>query len=142
MSIVYRSLLFRLKHLLWKSVIKENAQKWWLLFASPKSTMDIMIHIQVFDKNRMLNYFYSINILGHSVVNSQYDSITWYLNLKLFPYWGGKCKELAQETCYNKPTPVNVPEMVTLMAPSPSQVCGPMTVTLPTVKCEEVTEEK
>ena len=55
---------------------------------------------------------------------------------------GGKCKELAQETCYNKPTPVNVPEMVMLMVPSPSQECGPMTVTLPTVQCEEVTEEK
>ena len=53
-----------------------------------------------------------------------------------------KCKELAQETCYNKPTTAPRQEKVTLMVPSPSQDCGPMQVEIPTVTCEEVTEER
>ena len=53
-----------------------------------------------------------------------------------------KCKEIAQETCYNRPSTVPKPTSVTVMVPSPSQECGPMTVTIPTVQCEDITEEK
>ena len=53
-----------------------------------------------------------------------------------------KCKEIAQETCYNKPSTVPRPESVTVMVPSPSQECGPMTIKIPTVQCEDITEEK
>ena len=53
-----------------------------------------------------------------------------------------KCKEIAQETCYNRPSTVPRPESVTVMVPSPSQECGPMTVKIPTVQCEDITEEK
>ena len=53
-----------------------------------------------------------------------------------------KCKEIAQETCYNRPSTVPRPTSVTVMVPSPSQECGPMTIKIPTVQCEDITEEK
>ena len=63
------------------------------------------------------------------------------------PGYGGygyqpKCKELAQETCFNKPSTIPREEEVTLMVPTPSQECGPMQVEIPTITCEEVTEER
>ena len=64
------------------------------------------------------------------------------------PGYGGyggyhsKCKELAQETCYNKPSTAPRQEEVTLMVPTPSQECSPMQVQIPTINCEEVTEER
>jgi len=51
------------------------------------------------------------------------------------------CKEIAQETCYNKPSTVPKSEPVTLMVPTPSQDCGPQQITIPTVQCEDITEE-
>ena len=53
-----------------------------------------------------------------------------------------KCKELAQETCFNTPATVPRQEEVTLMVPTPSQECCPMQVEIPTVTCEEVREER
>ena len=53
-----------------------------------------------------------------------------------------KCKELAQETCFNSPATQPRPEEVTLMVPSPSQDCGPMQVEVPSVTCQEVREER
>jgi len=52
------------------------------------------------------------------------------------------CKEIAQETCYNKPSLSLKPEQVTLMVPEPSQDCGPRTLSIPTVTCEDITEER
>ena len=51
-------------------------------------------------------------------------------------------QEIAQETCYNRPSTAPRPESVTVMVPSPSMDCGPATLTLPTVACEDITEEK
>jgi len=52
------------------------------------------------------------------------------------------CKEIAQETCYNKPATQPTQEQVTLMVPTPSQDCGPQQITIPTVQCEDITEER
>jgi len=52
------------------------------------------------------------------------------------------CKEIAQETCYNKPSAGPKPEQVTLMVPTPNQDCGPQQITIPTVQCEDITEER
>ena len=51
-------------------------------------------------------------------------------------------QEIAQETCYNRPSTAPRAESVTVMVPSPSMDCGPATLTLPTVACEDITEEK
>ena len=51
-------------------------------------------------------------------------------------------QEIAQETCYNRPSTAPRAEAVTVMVPSPSMDCGPATLTLPTVACEDITEEK
>ena len=51
-------------------------------------------------------------------------------------------QEIAQETCYNRPSTAPRAEAVTVMVPSPSMDCGPATLTLPTVTCEDITEEK
>jgi len=52
------------------------------------------------------------------------------------------CKEIAQETCYNKPQVQPKQTEVELQAPEPKQNCGPMRVMLPTVECEDITEER
>ena len=73
------------------------------------------------------------------------------------------CKEIAQETCYNRPSAGPKPEQVssekgekmigaliesliclqvTLMVPTPTQDCGPQQITIPTVQCQDITEEK
>merc|ERR1719483_1694365 len=52
------------------------------------------------------------------------------------------CKEIAQETCYNRPSAGPKTETVTLMVPTPSQDCGPQQITIPTVQCEDITEER
>jgi len=53
-----------------------------------------------------------------------------------------KCEEIAQETCYNKPVVVPTSQQVNVRVPSPEMSCGPQTFNLPTVDCQEVTEER
>jgi len=51
------------------------------------------------------------------------------------------CEEIAQETCFNKPIVQAVPTQVDVKLPEPKKECGPMRVMLPTVQCEEITEQ-
>jgi len=52
------------------------------------------------------------------------------------------CKEVSQETCYNKPMvmPMDVPVMVTY--PEPMKTCMDKPIMLPRVSCEDIMEEK
>merc|ERR1711936_948374 len=52
------------------------------------------------------------------------------------------CKEVSQETCYNKPMvmPLDVPVMVTY--PEPMKTCMDKPIMLPRVSCEDIVEEK
>merc|ERR1712150_123149 len=52
------------------------------------------------------------------------------------------CKEVSQETCYNKPMvmPMDVPVMVTY--PEPMKSCMDKPIMLPRVSCEDIMEEK
>ena len=68
--------------------------------------------------------------------------VTQHSDLVMRAGYQHKCKELAQETCFNTPATVPRQEEVTLMVPTPSQECGPMQVEIPTVTCEEVREER
>jgi len=52
------------------------------------------------------------------------------------------CKEIAQETCFNKPTVTPKKTQVDVRVPEPTQDCQPMRVELPTVECENVEEER
>jgi len=52
------------------------------------------------------------------------------------------CKEIAQETCFNKPKVQPKKTEVDVRVPEPSQDCQPMRVELPTVECEVVEEER
>jgi len=51
------------------------------------------------------------------------------------------CEEIAQETCYNKPVVNAKPTKVDVKLPEPKTECGPMRVMLPSVECEEITEQ-
>lgn len=52
------------------------------------------------------------------------------------------CKEVAQETCYNKPSVQPKTVKVTVTVPNPVQDCSPRQVSLPTITCEDITEER
>lgn len=52
------------------------------------------------------------------------------------------CKEIGQETCYNKPEVKPKQTQVDVKVPVPKQNCQPMRVELPTVECEDVEEER
>jgi len=52
------------------------------------------------------------------------------------------CTEIAQETCYNKPQLKPKQEQVDVTLPEAVQECGPQRVMLPTVECEDITEER
>ena len=67
------------------------------------------------------------------IQRKKYVNILFYLH---------SLQEIAQETCYNRPSTAPRAESVTVMVPSPSMDCGPATLTLPTVACEDITEEK
>jgi len=53
-----------------------------------------------------------------------------------------KCEEVAQETCYNRPGVAPKREQVSVSLPAPRMKCAPQRFSLPTVQCDEVTEQK